>query len=113
VFGRGCGFVTVFLVVFGVFGVCAAPAAGVQAQRLPRSEDERPGGWRGWRNTDRAGSGRVWEFWSIGSGGFWCRVGCVGSECQRRLGCRVTSFGFVWLVSVPGSKWEPAGCVIV
>jgi hypothetical protein len=26
---------------------CAAPAAGVQAQRPQRSEDERPGGWRG------------------------------------------------------------------
>jgi hypothetical protein len=38
--------VTVFRVVSGVFGR-AAPAAGVQAQRPQRSEDERPGRWRG------------------------------------------------------------------
>jgi len=48
--------VTIFRLVLGAFGR-AAPAVGVQAQRPQRSEDERPGGRRGWRNTDPAESG--------------------------------------------------------
>jgi len=49
--GGVCGLLWPF---FWSFPAClgrAAPAAGVQAQRPQRSEDERPGGWRGWRNT--------------------------------------------------------------
>ena len=37
---------------------------GVNVQRPQRSEDERPGGRRGWRNTDPAGSGQAQRRWS-------------------------------------------------
>ena len=74
----------------------AAPAAGVQAQRPQRSEDERPGGWRGWRNTgpsrERTGavsvvcSCRVPSSWltKISSGGPGVRLPVIPSPLGAR-----------------------------
>jgi hypothetical protein len=56
------GGVVVVVTVLWSFPAClgrGASAAGVQAQRPQRSEDERPGVRRGWRNTDPAGNGRT------------------------------------------------------